>query len=379
MAPLATDMYLPALPDIAAEMGAPAATVQLTLSAFLLGMGFGQYVIGAISDRLGRRPLFMVGFALALVSSVAAALAWNIWVLIAARFFMGLGSAAGAVLARAIISDRTSGALLGKQLSLMMVIQSVMPIAAPVVGSLLVPVVGWRGTMWVLVGATSIFLVLITLMVPETLPAAHRSAQPLWEVLLAPFKLLGSGHFALLLLTFASGFGLIFAYISASSYVLQELLGLGKLQYGLVFAINAIVMTGAAALNARLVDRFRFTQIMFVGLTIMAFGVTGVLVDALGTPSLIPLVGLVAVASAGVGLVLPNATTLLMQDAKERGRDGAGSAIIGAVQALAAAVVAPLVGLGGETSAVPMAVVMVTCAALALLGAAGAAMVRRRS
>ena len=377
LAPLATDMYLPALPDMVTELGTTTSTVQLTLSGFLLGMGAGQYVIGALSDRLGRRGLFLLGLSLALGAGVISAIAGNVWILVFARFLMGLGLSAGAVLGRAIISDRTTGTQLGQQLSLMMVIQSAMPIAAPALGSLLVPVIGWRGTMWVLAAASAVFLALVWRIVPETLPEADRHTEPLGRVLLAPVKLLSSARFLLLTVAFSAGFGLIFAYISASSYVLQEVLGLETLQYGLVFAINAIVMTAAASLNAKLVERMRFTSIILAGLVVMMAGVVGVLAEALAGPTLVGLVFFVSLESAGLGVVLPNVTTLLMQEAQDRGQDGAGSAMIGAAQAVAAAVVGPLVGLGGESTAVPMALVMAACALIALSGTGAAARLRR--
>ena len=159
--------------------------------------------------------------------------------------------------------------------------------------------------------------------------------------------------------------------------MLQEVLGLETLQYGLVFAINAIVMTAAAALNAKLVERMRFTSIILAGLVVMVAGVVGVLAEALAGPTLVGLVFFVSLESAGLGVVLPNVTTLLMQEAQDRGQDGAGSAMIGAAQAVAAAVVAPLVGLGGESTAVPMALVMAACALIALSGTGAAARLRR--
>ncbi len=375
--PLATDMYLATFPSMATELRTTAASVQITLTAYMIGFGLGQYVIGAVSDRWGRRRLLIGGTALALVASAAAALAPSIALLWAARALQGIGAAAGVVLARAIIADLAHGLRLAQQLSLMMVIQGVAPIAAPLLGSILSSSIGWRGIMWIIAACVALLLGPIILRIPETLPRERRTTTPIAGVLARPLLALRSLPFAGLTLAITAAFGVLFAYISGSSFVLENVFGLDALHYGLVFAINAVVMSVMSALNARLVTRWSPTRIARIGLGLVGLGTLGATADAAFSPSLVMFVGCVTLTSMGLALALPNLTTLAL-DTLPAVAQGSGSAIIGTGQALSAAIVSPLVGLGGETSALPTAVVMLACASIAVLAAWGARQVSER-
>ena len=183
VAPLATDMYLPSLPQMAAELGSTAAGVQLTLTAFLAGLGCGQFVIGPLSDALGRRRPLLAGTVLCLLGSVLCALSDRLELLVAARFLQGFAGAAGVVLARAIIADISTGAEIARRMSLMMVIGGVAPVLAPTLGGLVAEHAGWRAVLWVLVGLVALMCLGVLIVVRETLPPASRRSGGLRSLL----------------------------------------------------------------------------------------------------------------------------------------------------------------------------------------------------
>src|SRR5699024_7213212 len=173
-APLSIDMYLPALPRIGTALATDDSMVQLTLTTFMIGLAVGQLVIGPISDAWGRRRLLLGGTAVLLAAGVLAALSPTIEVLITARFVQGFSGGIGVVLARAVISDRTSGIAAAKLFSLMMVIGGLAPVVAPLIGGAVLGPLGWRSIFWILAGLAAVTLAAVWATVPETLPAEHR-------------------------------------------------------------------------------------------------------------------------------------------------------------------------------------------------------------
>ena len=166
VAPLATDAYLPAFAQMADDLAVSASSVQLTMTTFLVGIALGQLTIGVLSDRVGRRPLLLWGSVLALAASIGAALAPTLPVLLGARFLQGLGGAAGMVLGRAVISDRSRGITAARALSVVMAIQGIAPVVAPILG--------WRGVLGVVAAFTGLLVLMVALWVPESLPAERR-------------------------------------------------------------------------------------------------------------------------------------------------------------------------------------------------------------
>ena len=161
VAPLAMDAYLPAFSRMTADLGVSASTTQLTLTMFLVGVALGQLSIGVLSDRFGRRPLLLWGSVLAFVAGAGAALAPGAGLLLVARFFQGLGGAAGMVLGRAVISDRSRGITAARALSLVMAIQSIAPVVAPILGGALVGPVGWRGILAVVAAFQGLLVIAV--------------------------------------------------------------------------------------------------------------------------------------------------------------------------------------------------------------------------
>ncbi|WP_083121363.1 Bcr/CflA family efflux MFS transporter [Mycolicibacterium rhodesiae] len=365
VAPVATDLYLPAFPEMTAELQASATAVQLTLTAFLLGLTFGQLLFGPLSDRLGRRNPLIVGALLCVVASVVAATAPNIAILIAARFAQGFTGAAGMVIGRAVISDLAVGKSAGRAFSLMMIVGGVAPVVAPFAGGLLVGPVGWRGILWVVCGLTVAMLAATIAVVRESHPA-HRRAELKADAAqgTSPWSALRSRAYIANTLAFAFGFAVMMAYISASPFVYQVMVGLTPTQYGVAFGINALGIVSVSSLSARLNRRIPTATLLGVGLGLtMAATLVLLALVLTGAPAwLMPIPIFVAVASQG--LILGNATALALAAVPRAA--GTGSAGLGALQFGLGAAVSPLVSLGGEHTALPLAVVMVTLAALAL-------------
>ena len=271
-APFATDMYLPVLPHIAGEFGVEQVVAQFTLTGFFVGMAFGQLLIGPVSDVVGRRRLLLWSAGLALVASVLAALAPGIGVLILARILQGLGGGACNVLARSVVPDLLSGSAAAKAFSVLMTIGGIAPAIAPVIGGLLAEPVGWRGIFWTLTGLHAVQLLLAFLLVPETGGKAERTGGLVRTVAGNYLTVVRMPLVWGFLLAMAFGFGALFSYISASSFVLQTVYGFSPAHYSLLFAINALGMLVATIINSRLVTRFGAVTMLRAGLLLCIGG-----------------------------------------------------------------------------------------------------------
>lgn len=360
VAPLATDLYLSTLPAMAGELSTSATGVQLSLTAFLVGAGLGQLVFGPLSDRLGRRGPLLVGMGVYLASSLAAALAPSLPLLVLARLFQGVSGAAGMVLGRAIIADRVSGVAAAKALSVMMLVGGVAPILAPFVGSLLAGPIGWRGVLGVVAALGAVALVLVLVFVPETrgpeARAAGRGAQE--EGRLLSRRYLGN------MVAFAFAFSTMMAYISASPFVYQKMMGMSEVQYGLMFGLNSVCMLVAGGLGAKALGRFSAVQVARFGLLANFAAVVALALVVLAKLPAIWLSLPLLFAVAALGLVLGNVTALALEAVP--GRSGSASAWLGCLQFVLAGVVSALVGLGGEYTATPMVMVMLVGSVVAL-------------
>lgn len=359
IAPLATDMYLPALPRVVDDLGSTASGVQLTLTAFLVGLALGQLVIGPLSDARGRRPLLLVGAAVCALAGGAAALAPGVGFLVGARFVQGFAGAAGIVLARAVIVDRTSGRRTAQLFTLMMAINGVAPVVAPLIGSALVGPVGWRGIFLVLAGLAGLMLVGVLTAVPETLPVGRRRTGGLRSTVADIGSVLRRGPYVAWTLVLALSFSTMFAYISGSSFVLQDVLGLSTAGYAAAFASNAAGLVLVSVLGARWdVDPRRKAT---TGVAILVTAAAALLVvTAVGAPTW-PVLVLLFLAVSSLGLVMGNATALATNHVRDVA--GTGSALLGALQFGLGAAVSPLVG----SSAVAMAAVMLAASGLAVV------------
>ncbi|MCO1578488.1 multidrug effflux MFS transporter [Crossiella sp. SN42] len=367
--PLTIDMYLPAFPQIAADLGSTAAQVQLTLTACLIGLALGQLVIGPLSDILGRRRPLLAGLAVYAVTSVACVFANSVGLLVGLRFIQGVAGAAGIVIARAIVRDLYSGVAAAKFFSNLMLISGLAPILAPVIGGQLLKVATWHGVFAVLAAFAVLLLLGGLFGLRETLPVERRHGGGLGQTFRSIRTLLRDRAFVGYVLTSGLTMAAMFAYISGSPFVIQDLYGASPQVYSLIFGANAIGIVAVAQLNGRLAHRVHSRTLLAIGVQVVALaGLALLAVVLIGgtelglTGFLIPLFVLIA----SIGMILPTTTTLAMADHPEAA--GAASALLGSVQFVIGGLTAPLVGLAGQDSAVPMA------AAMALMGIAAFAM-----
>ncbi|MFF3844107.1 multidrug effflux MFS transporter [Streptomyces sp. NPDC002328] len=366
--PLAMDMYLPALPEVTRSLHAPAATVQLTLTACLAGMAFGQLVVGPMSDRWGRRRPLLAGLAVYIVATALCALAPTVEALVAFRLAQGLAGAAGIVIARAVVRDLYDGVAMARFFSNLMLISGVAPIVAPLIGGQILRVTDWRGV-FVLLTAVGILLAgVVAAKLPETLPPAERQSGGVGEALRSMRGLLADTHFTGFLLTGGFAFAALFAYISASPFVIQEIYGASPQTFSLLFGVNSIGLVAVGQLNGKvLVGRVRLDRVLAVGLTVVVLAATALLLmstGVFGEAGLVPVAVALFVLMSAMGVTLPNAQTLALM--RVRHSAGSAAALLGTSSFLIGAIASPLVGVAGEDTAVPMAVVQLTAALVAL-------------
>jgi len=368
--PLTTDMYLPSLPSIALQLDTSTSQAQFTISSYLIGFAVGQIVYGPVSDRHGRKPVLLGALALYVVASLACALSQSIEMLIAARAVQALGGSGGIVLARAIVRDLYSGARAGRELSLIAAVMALAPVLAPVAGGALESVFGWRSVFFTLVASGVAGVGVVWLLLPETL--ARRAAEPV-----SPAAILRSygvvarnrAYLAYAALAAASFAGL-FAWISGSSFVLQDLYGLEPFAFGLAFAVGSLGFMTGSATATRLVRSIGIDGTIGIGgIATLAGGLSMIGAVALGLDSAASLVIPMAVYLAGLGMVLPQSIAGAMTPFPERA--GAASSLLGFFQQSIAAAWGAVVGVLLGTSAWPLAlgVALAGCATFLLWAA----------
>jgi DHA1 family bicyclomycin/chloramphenicol resistance-like MFS transporter len=365
--PLTTDMYLPSLPDIARQLGASTAQVQLTISAYLIGFAVGQIFYGPISDRHGRKPVLLSAIAIYCVASLACSLSTSIEMLIVARAFQALGGSGGIVLTRAIVRDIYSGAHAGRELSLIGSVMALAPVLAPILGGLVQTGLGWRAIFLMLVAAGLTGSAIVWALLPETLN--RRAAEPVSLLsMLRSYRLMARNpaYLSYLAITSASYAGL-FAWISGSAFVLQDLYGLAPFDFGVAFALGSVGYMAGSLLAARLVIKLGLDGVLGLGgCACAAGGLAMVAAVAFGLVSSMSLVLPMAVYLAGLGMVLPQGIAGAMTPFPERA--GAASSLFGFTQQTLAAVCGAAVGWFLGQSAWPLAtgVAAMGCATLSL-------------
>jgi len=371
-APLSLDMYLPGLPELGRDLGTSASAAQITLTACLAGLALGQVVAGPFSDRFGRRRPLLTGVAHYVLASVLCALAPSIAVLVPLRFLQGLAGAAGIVISRAVVRDLHSGEAAARLFSALMVVNGAAPILAPVVGGQLLHVTTWRGIFVALAGIGVVLLVAAAAGLPESLPAARRRPGGLRPIAVAFREVVADRAFVAYALAGGLVFAAMFAYIAGSPFVLQEIYGLSPQAFSAVFAVNGLGIVLASLLNGRLVSRLSLGALVRGGIAAAIAGSALLLVAvAFRGLGVVPvLVGLLIVVST-VGVVAPTTTTLAL--AKHGAVAGSASALLGVLQYLLGAIAAPLVGISGAHTAIPMGVAMLALS----LGAAAALLIGR--
>jgi MFS transporter, DHA1 family, multidrug resistance protein len=355
---LGIDMYVPGFPELGRSLHAGSTAVQLSMTAFLAGIVVGQPLIGPLSDALGRRRLLVPGTVLFALLSLVCAFVPGAPELIVTRFLQGIAGAAGMVLARAVITDRFDGADLPRYFSMLSVILAVAPVAAPVLGGMMLSLSGWRAIFVLLTVIAGLLATAVVVWVPESLPPEQRNRNGTAATFRAMGRLLRRREFTGIALTlgFTCG-GALFSYISGSSFVFEDVYGTSATQYSLIFATNAIGMLVAGGLFGWLSRRLRVATLMCVGVAVIALSVVAqTVVTVIMGGSLIGTWACLFVTLFGIGMTMPAAMSLGQQLGREE--SGAASGALGSAQFLLGAIASPLVGAFGTGSALPMAAVM---------------------
>jgi MFS transporter, DHA1 family, multidrug resistance protein len=364
--PLTTDMYLPSLPDIVRLLGTDTAQGQLTISAYLIGFAVGQIVYGPVADRHGRKPALIGAIALYCAASFACGVSTSIEMLIGARALQALGGCGGIVLARAIVRDLYSGARAGRELSLISSVMALAPVLAPVVGGVLQTAFGWHSVFLTLVAAGLAGVSVVWLLLPETLGTQGEVVS--LASMVNSYRIVARNPAYLAYLGLATTcYAGLFAWISAASFVLQNLYGLSPFNFGVAFALGSVGYMVGATLAARVVVRLGIDAVIGFGGLAMTLGGLGMVASvALGLTSSLSLVLPMAVYLAGLGMVLPQSIAGAMTPFPERA--GAASALLGFIQQSVAALCGAVVGqfLGASAWPLAFAVAFMGCASLLL-------------
>ncbi|WP_416211477.1 multidrug effflux MFS transporter [Microbacterium xanthum] len=368
LGPFTIDLYLPAFPVLEADFQTTAAAIQLTLTGTMIGFGLGQLVVGPLSDKVGRRIPLLAVTALHVVASIAAAIAPTLLLLGVTRVFMGIGAAAGGVVAMAIVRDLFGGKRLVVMLSRLALVVGVAPVVAPLIGAALLEVMPWRGLFVVLACYGAVMFVAAIVFIPETLPPARRHDRGSMTMRQRYRSVLSDRVFLGVLVIGGMSFSGLFSYLSASPFLFQQTHGLDAQQYGLLFAVNSLGVVIGVQTASRLAARYGPQWVLaFSTATLVVAGAAIIVTDQAGLGlwgTVIPLF----VFMTGVGFTMPCVQVLALD--RHGKAAGTAASILGAVNFGVAGLVSPIVGgvsHGAAITATTMAVVMVGCGAIAVV------------
>lgn len=348
------DMYTPALPAMCRFFGCQVSVAQLGLTMGMVGLGLGQILLGPISDRYGRKPVLIGSVILFIVAAVASIFSPNIHVFNISRLFQGLGASGGYFLARTIPADLYSGRALARLMAITGAINGVAPASAPVIGGVTADAWGWKGVFLVL-AAFALVILAISPLVKESLPPSRRTTGPWWKSLRGYGALLRDRPFIIHICYKGFALGILFAYLSAAPFILQDHYGLSQTRYGLVIGFNSIFVAAGAMLAMRFHPLKRAAR---TGAIILAIG-TAAQAYALWTiHSLWVFEICIWVMLFGLGLIFTTTNTLAMSEGSSRA--GEASALLGLAGYVVGAIVAPLVGLGDVMHSCAIAFVILT-------------------
>ena len=365
LGPFTIDLYLPAFPALEDDLGVTAGLVQLTLTATTVGFGVGQLLVGPWSDKVGRRTPLIAATALHILASVGAATAPDIAWLGVFRVLQGMGAAAGGVVAMAMVRDLFGGLPLVRMLSRLALVNGMAPILAPVIGSQLLVFTSWRGVFVFLVAYGAFVIVAAMFLIVETLPPARR-AEAGHSTLGQRYRALFSDRvFVGVALIGAMVFSGLFTYLSASSFLFQEVYGLDAQQYGYLFAVNSLGIVAGVQIGARLARRIGPQWILAGATSVLLLAAIAIVVlDSLGAGLvgiLVPLWFFIA----ACGFTFPQVQVLgLANHGKEA---GTAASLLGALNFGLAGLISPVVGFLGIGSAVPMGSVMICTTIVGIL------------
>jgi len=363
--PMSVDLYLPSLPELGRVFGASVPQVQLTLSGYLLCFAIGQIVFGPISDHVGRKPVLLAALSLYVAVCLSCMFATSIEMLIALRCLQALGVAGAPVLARAIVRDLYHGVRAGRELARMGSITALAPVVAPSLGGILQSTFGWRASFLGMAALGLCAIVLVVRLLPETMKQPPKHPMSLLSIIRGYGIFLRHRTFRIYLAIVSASYGGLFAWISGSSFVLQDLYGLSPLLFGLVFAAATLGYGLGTLLAARLVVRIGIDRtIVCGGVALAVGGLAMAAATALGATSPAALAVPMALYLCGLGLAMPQSMAGALMPFPERA--GAASSLLGFLQQATASAIGIVVGQMLGSSALPLAAIVAAMGVLAL-------------
>jgi len=365
LGPFTIDMYLPAFPEIVKQFDTTASLVQLSLTACLLGLGIGQLVMGSLSDVYGRRNPLLISMAVYVAASLACAFSPNIGLLIAFRFVQGFAASAGIVISRAIARDLYSGHELTKFFSLLLLVGNLGPLVAPVTGSGILSFTTWIGV-FIALALLGIYLLTMTKWsLQETLPSDNRRPSNFVQQLRNYGSLLRDRQFVGYMLAQGIMIAGVFAYVSGTPFIYQNIYGASPTVFALLFGSNGISLIIGSQLVGRMAHRVSEHAFLLIGLWLACLASVAVLVVAIVHGPLFALVIPLFFFVAAIGITSTAAFPLAMESQSHMA--GSAAALLGVIPFLLGAVVSPLVGIAGENTAVPLGVIILLTSAAAML------------
>lgn len=362
--PLATDLYLPALPIMPGELNTTASNIQMTIGVMTFGVAIGQLFGGPISDTMGRKVPLIIGNLLYVISALICAYAPSIEILLLGRFLQGLTGSVGVVIAKAIARDFASGQELTKLFAMLMMVNGLAPVLAPLVGGQLLLLTTWR-VIFIILAVFSAILLLGSLLFRESLPKEKRIAGGIGTATKNYITLIKDKQFLGQTLIQLFAFGAFFAYISGSSFVYQNIFQLSAQEFSYLFGINSCGIILASAISGRVSNVITSRQILTFSLWELTIGSLLFLVAMIFEWSLIPVTTILFFTVCTVSLF--GSASFSMAMTKYGKMAGSASAILGFASMFAAGIVSPIVGIGGDHTGIPMGITMLVCAALSLL------------
>ncbi|MDO9023898.1 multidrug effflux MFS transporter [Zwartia sp.] len=364
--PLSIDMYLPAFPSIASSLGAHSSEVERTLAAYLLGMASAQLVYGPLADRFGRKPPLYCAMLLYIVASAGCALAPTVEFLTMSRVFQAMGGAAGMVISRAVVRDHYNTQEAARALSMLMLVMGIAPILAPLLGSLILNLVGWRGIFATITFFGIVLLWTLSNVMVESLPR-ERQIKLSWGNILRTYAgLLAHRRFLAFALSGGFASATMFAYIVGSPRLFIEYFGVSPQTYGLLFGLNASSLILGSQVSARILKHHAPMKILPWALTgMMAAGVSALILALSGAATLVTMMGCMLVFMFCHGFVGPNSAALALSD--QGHQLGSASAMMGTLSISCGALAGLLVSLMASPGPIPLALMMAGCTTLACL------------